>query len=139
MRVYIYVVFCIVVIATVLSACGSQPNAAQPNGQSELAALMREMQRDMNKELKVLDQPYARAEMPGFYDKLKTAVPTEANMKKDDYDAKADLFLESVNAYYSAAQGTRTDNYNAIINACKGCHLTHCPGPLKVINKMFVP
>ncbi|MGI9190602.1 MAG: hypothetical protein ACR2IL_00675 [Chitinophagaceae bacterium] len=116
-------------------ACASGEN---PNGQSPLASMMRQMVNDcdsMRSDIlagKVVDS--LRYPMPPFIG----ADPTEADMKTPVFYAYASGFEMAYRALMSDPKN-QVANYNAVIQACASCHNNFCRGPLKKINQLPIP
>ena len=115
--------------------CGPGEN---PNGQSPLAGMMRHMVQDMDSMRadimagKAVDS--TRYPMPPFID----AQPTEADMKTPVFYAYAQAFAS---AYRNMMQQTVNQqvHYNAVVEACRSCHMNFCRGPLKKIEQLPIP
>ncbi len=109
-----------------------------PNDSSELALLMRDMDKDFQ-EIKILlgkkDQniPDIREK----FAKIHTATPTEADKKDATYKAMADVFLKNLDTFYQEPLN-RLDNYTILVNACLNCHKSLCPGPTVRIKKLHL-
>jgi len=111
-----------------------------PNGESELALLMRRM-RDHAEELKGVVQGGGKPGiLPEEFRKIYTSVPTDAETKQASFDRFADHYLSNLESLYdpSAQPKEMTGKFNALVNSCIGCHSEHCPGPLKAINKLLI-
>ena len=107
-----------------------------PNGQSELARLMREMEaftKIAKEDVRTGKNP---AGYPVSFDKIYSAALSEGSHKTDFYNAFADLYLASVKNYAASNSGNRVDTYNNMVSACLACHSQHCPGPVPAIKKM---
>ena len=110
-----------------------------PNGTSELAVLMREMQACSNhakEDIKVGKSPAA---YPSGFDKIYTAKISDGMSKSDYYKSFADLYIMAVKNYASSVPAQRIETYNNMVSACLACHSQHCPGPVPVIKKMIIP
>ncbi|MEO8591097.1 MAG: hypothetical protein ABI432_17085 [Flavobacteriales bacterium] len=108
---------------------------------SELALLMRHMAAHADS----VKAGLARGDknLPPYPEEIKTlftATPT-ADMHIDPitFPTFGKDYQQKVAALYSAAKKDRTYAYNALVLSCANCHGTHCPGPLRRINKMYVP
>ncbi len=111
-----------------------------PNDSSELAILMREMDKDFQN-LKILlgkKDEKKDVQIPDLrekFAKIHTATPTEADKKDATYKAMSDVFLKNLDTFYAEPQN-RLDNYTILVNACLNCHKSLCPGPTVRIKKL---
>ncbi len=123
--------------------CEEQP--INPNGESELALLMRELHNntlDIKKNLFLNDSTSVNELSADFVDKFKynylairTASPTESNLRKNGiYNGYADLYINSSEKFlkYNSKK-----NYNLMINNCIQCHEHFCLGAISKINKLY--
>jgi len=109
-----------------------------PNGSSELALLMREMQQYSNTAKADVKAGKTPAPYPKEFDKIHTAKISESMTKSEYYKSFADLYIMSVKNYTSSAPAERIETYNNMVNSCLACHSQHCPGPVPVIKKMMI-
>jgi hypothetical protein len=105
-----------------------------PNGDSELSVLMRQMVDDL-REVRVLAEG-KQAVKPLFptHRKMRCAWPTKVEERNAGFDARAQAYLANVRAF-DAAPGKGT--YNAMIAGCIACHAQSCGGPLDFIESML--
>jgi len=125
--------------STMLITVASADSTINPNGASELAILMRKMEKfslTAREDVKNGKQPEF---FPGEFDKIHTAQLTPKMEKSEYYKSFADLYLMSVKNYTSSSPQERINTYNNMISACLACHSQHCPGPVPAIKKMFIP
>lgn len=114
------------------------PSDKNPNGASELAQLMRTMETQTEAwEKEILDNKEELSPMPDVYNNLKTAIPTEIEMKNENYNAFADDFVNYSKALMKAPKAERKTAFNAMVGGCMACHQQMCPGPVKRINKFY--
>lgn len=109
-----------------------------PNGDSELAVLMREMMSSASNLREMVKQGKLPEKFPEEFLKIHTAKPTDSDTKKASFEGFADNYISNLHALYASPQEDLGKNYNAVINACASCHSQHCPGPLKAINKLKI-
>jgi hypothetical protein len=117
----------------------SADSTINPNGASELATLMRKMEKfsiAAREDVKNGKQPEL---FPVEFDKIHTAKVTPKMEKSEYYNSFADLYLMSVKNYTSSSPQERINTYNNMVSACLACHTQHCPGPVPAIKKMFIP
>lgn len=109
-----------------------------PNGNSELALLMRNMIHSSKNLRKMIEQGNLPDKFPEEFLKIHTANPTDSNTKKASFDNFANNYISNLQILYKSPKEDLAKNYNAVINACASCHSEHCPGPLKAINKLKI-
>lgn len=109
-----------------------------PNGDSELAVLMREMMSSASNLKEMIGKGNLPEKFPEEFLKIHTAQPTDSETKKASFNDFANNYISNLQTLYSSPKGDLTKNYNAVINACASCHSQHCPGPLKAINKLKI-
>lgn len=118
-----------------LASCSKSLN---PNGDSELAVLMREMMSSSQNLKEMVRQGNLPEKFPEAFMKIHTAKPTDSDTKKESFDAFATNYISNLQALYASPKEDLTKNYNAVITACVSCHQQHCPGPIKAINKLKI-
>lgn len=109
-----------------------------PNGESELAHLMRQMNKqlgDIRNDLLVGKTYGKRLD----YTAIKTATPTDDNTKGDNFDAFSSAYLAAIDLFNKAnTLEEQSAAFNGIINNCLACHQVTCPGPISRINKLWI-
>lgn len=111
------------------------PSARNPNGVSELAALMREMEADWRR---VRDQLHdagdARPAGLGLrHSRMRCAWPTQPADRDRAFDARAASYLAKVRAFEAAPT---EEAYGAVLIACRACHESVCTGALAAIDAL---
>lgn len=107
-----------------------------PNGDSELALLMRAMMKNSDSLRMQVMQGKLPEKFPEMFLSIHTAKPTDSETKKASFNAYADNYISMLQKLYQSDSKNLNENYNAVIEACASCHSEHCPGPLKAINKL---
>lgn len=137
----------IVVVLLLLSllfvvACnnsGKQVKVINPNGDSELALLMREMYEDgqrMKKEVMAGKKP----EILEKFVAIHTADATEPEKASSpEYKMYADAYLNSLELMRQATTDDLSTSYEAMVQSCMNCHEVLCPGPIVRIKKLQLP
>lgn len=145
MKNLITLLLLLIIVITINQSCSNEKSAevcekpVNPNGDSELALLMREMATHVDNEKIKL----AKGEMPSAYpeafEKIKTAKPTDSMSKSEHFDNFADQYVSAVK-YYAAATDLEKSKtaFNNMVSTCISCHNVQCPGPLKRIEKMYL-
>jgi hypothetical protein len=137
--------------------CGNQPTAIQaenpsdstksavcstdsinPNGSSELALLMRKMFDDGMIIKGKIEKGEEIGAYPANYEKIKSATPTEADMKQDNFDAFADDMIAALKKLHQNPASERKENFNRFVSSCLNCHDMMCPGPKRKIVKLII-
>ncbi len=107
-----------------------------PNGDSELALLMR----DMFEESDSLKQLVADGKsLTGLkkYKDIHSAVPTDPAVKGPVFEAFAQAYVASINELESADSAS-IFKFNSMVDKCMNCHTEFCPGPKKRIKKLYI-
>ncbi|HEY4797830.1 MAG TPA: hypothetical protein VII99_02025 [Bacteroidia bacterium] len=128
-----------------MAVCGIDPGCSNgekkslnPNGDSELALLMRKMA-SQTESLKVsLYKKENIGAYPSDYEKMLTATPTDSTLNRTLFNGFATDYLSKVKIFYSSPDTLQIKNYNLMVNSCITCHRNFCNGPLKRIKKMLI-
>lgn len=105
-----------------------------PNGDSELAVLMRQFVDDLREVRVLAEAEQAVKPLYPVHRKMRCAWPTKVEERDAGFDARAQAYLANVRAFDAApGQGT----YNAMIAGCIACHAQSCGGPLDFIETML--
>jgi hypothetical protein len=117
----------------------AMPSSVNPNGDSELALLMREMA-DWTDSCKAAIT--SGREVPAAPANLKTlhaAKRTDPNIDEKIFSSMASLYQSRVTDFQAATDANRVQLFNAMVQGCVSCHENFCHGPLVRINKMMIP
>ncbi len=110
-----------------------------PNGDSELALLMRDMFEDGMKAKEIIK----KGEMPELlldFEKIHSAQATEPEKAASpEYKVHALSYLQAVEALKNADKDHLEKSYTNMVDACMNCHRALCPGPMVKIKKMYLP
>lgn len=109
-----------------------------PNGDSELSILMREMVHSAESLKEMVKKGELPETFPEAFLKIHTAKPTDSETKKASFEGFANNYISNLHLLYNSPKEELTQNYNAVITACISCHGEHCPGPLGKINKLKI-
>lgn len=115
------------------------PSDRNPNGASELAVLMRGMEKQAEiwkGEIEKMEA--ALSPVPASFYGLKTAAVTKPSMKNENYNAFADDFIAFSDALVNVSPVERKDAFNSMVNGCMNCHTQMCPGPMVRIKKFLL-
>ena len=118
-------------------ACGDQPKSLNPNGDSELALLMREMYNDgMLTKQQLLDGKTPEVHVK--YKKIHTATKTETlKVNAKDFSAYATAYETAMDSFIATDASNKVAAYQLMVNSCMSCHQIVCPGPKVKIQHMF--
>ena len=119
------------------SCTSSKP--LNPNGDSELALLMRNMTTSTSCLKELIKQGKLPDKFPEEFLKIHKAIPTDSAVKGAVFDALASSYLNGLNELYKSPKEELTIHYNAVVQRCVDCHREFCPGPIKAINKLLLP
>ncbi len=62
--------------------------------------------------------------------------PTEGMHLSPMFPTYAEAFSKHYEAFYRSPS---VRNYNLMVKTCEGCHREHCPGPLRLIGRLYLP
>jgi hypothetical protein len=108
-------------------------SSRNPNGDSELAVMMRQFVDDIREARTLLEAGKPVKALYPTYRKMRCAWMTKPAERNQMFDDRAVAYLGLVKAYdASPSQAT----YNGIIAGCISCHSQSCGGPLDFIDSM---
>ena len=109
-----------------------------PNGDSELALLMREMFDD-GMRMKAQIENGKKPEVLKKFEAIHTAEATEPEKAaSDQYKVFADSYLAMMEALQNSSEEEATMLYKGMVETCMNCHRSMCPGPIVRIKKMYL-
>lgn len=119
--------------------CKDKVEIINPNGDSELALLMRKMyldadkikQKIINNEDNIADDFIAELE------KVHTANPTDKNVKTPEFTAFNNLLINQAKELKKKS-ANKKEAFNSLVVSCINCHQSFCPGPIKRIKKLKI-
>ncbi len=134
-------------ISILLTGCFSDPETTQqkrasgpvnPNGDSELALLMRDMF-DNGMLMKEQIQNGKAPQVTFDYEAILTAHATEPDkVATEEFKTFSETFLHTMRALEKADEEEAPDLYRSMVETCMGCHKILCPGPTRRIVKMRI-
>lgn len=108
-----------------------------PNGDSELALLMRQMFED-GERVRAQVKEGKPVDIQVDFEKIMTAKATDpAKMQGPDYPAFAGAYVEAMKALRDAPPAEAQDKYSEVVATCMNCHQQSCPGPMVRIKKLL--
>ncbi len=127
-----------IILAGNNSCSNAKTKSLNPNGDSELALLMREMYEDgMRTKQQLLDgkQPEVKVK----YKQLHTAKATEPEkVANPSYAAFAKTYEAAMDSFLFGDAGKKVEYYHSMVTSCMNCHSQFCPGPKMKIKKMYL-
>jgi hypothetical protein len=124
----------------ILASCTEReckkPRPINPNGDSELALLMRDMFTESDS-LKQLVE--AGNSLSGLkkYENIHSAIPTDPTVKGPVFEAFAEAYINSLKELEST-DSSSVFKFNKMVDQCMNCHTEFCPGPKKRIKKLYI-
>ncbi len=110
-----------------------------PNGDSELALLMRKMFADVER-IKKQVQKGETVTVKIDHEKILSAHATEPEKAASaEFKAWGATYLKGIEALINSSPGNVEQHYSSLINSCMSCHKAFCPGPIKRIKKLNLP
>lgn len=123
----------------VWQSCNNDGNKPlNPNGDSELAVLMRQMYEDgvRVKEQVKKGEPVS---IEVDFEKIMTAKATDPEkMQGAEFPHFAASYVEAMKALRDAPPAESQDQYSAMVATCMNCHEHSCPGPIVRIKKLML-
>lgn len=110
-----------------------------PNGDSELSLLMRELAAFSDSVKQDLLNNREPRPHPENLTTILTARKTDENIDRSVYDPLARTYITGVTYFYASKPEDRVENYNSMVNNCIACHQSFCGGPIKRIQKLLIP
>ena len=109
-----------------------------PNGDSELALVMRNLHFEADKVREKLanNEEADLTTLRALTIQLTTAEPTDSNVLDADYYMLSDMILKELNDIPESQD--QVVEFNSMVSACVTCHRNTCPGPIDKINKLKI-
>jgi len=121
-----------------ISCKGKEDKPLNPNGDSELALLMRKMASHTESLKTSLYNKSGINSYPADFEKMLTATPTDSKLDRPLFTGFANGYLIKLKTFYDSPDSLQVKNYNMMVNSCINCHRNFCSGPLKRIKKMLI-
>ena len=115
------------------------PSARNPNGVSELAALMRTMQTELTGVRALVQQGQARPKLRPQFAKIRCSWPTTPADRDTAFDASAQNYLQAVSALDEATPAQAATAFDHVLSACRTCHEHTCSGAIVAIEALRLP
>ncbi|MFT4526756.1 MAG: hypothetical protein ACI85F_002936 [Bacteroidia bacterium] len=107
-----------------------------PNGDSELALLMREMFDEGDR----VKQQILAGEVPSGLKKFEiihSAIPTDENASGPVFEGFATSYIQAIKALENSDSAS-VFKFNNMVDQCMNCHTEFCPGPKRRIKKLYI-
>ena len=124
-------------------ACAEAPklmkSTVNPNGDSELALLMRALFDDAMKIKKAMQAGGEVLSPEVDYEEILTADATEPEKAaSQEYQSMGKAYISLMKNFESAHDTSAHIQFNGVVDACMGCHRALCPGPMVKIRKLYL-
>ena len=109
-----------------------------PNGDSELAKLMRSMYSQLSSVRQNAIDGKLSGGYPSFIKSIYSATPTDSTMVDEEFPARAKEFVTALDDMYHRYPESQHVAYDIVVSKCESCHMHYCPGPLGKIRKLYI-
>lgn len=121
-----------------VDSANCSPKMLNPNGDSELAVLMREMTTYSERVKANVLEGKTPEKYPDSFLNLHVATPTDSTVRTPEFHAFAAEYLTATNVFVNSPVEKLTLNYNNMLTSCVNCHSAYCIGPVKRINRLKI-
>lgn len=105
-----------------------------PNGDSELAALMRDCVEDLVAAKQALEKGQTPVPLRDAHRRMRCSWHTKDDTRNETFDGLAKGYLASVASFDAKPS---QDLYNGMVQSCVACHSVFCGGPLDLIEQLY--
>ncbi len=105
-----------------------------PNGDSELSALMRVCVDDLVAAKQTLASGQVPRPMRPTHRRMRCSWHTKEDTRNETFDGLARSYLGAVEGFDG---GPSQERYNAVVQGCVACHSVFCGGPLDLIEGLY--
>ena len=109
-----------------------------PNGDSELALLMRSMFDESMEAKKLIQEGKPVPDFSEQFVAIHTAKETDPNVRTEEFRNLSEFFLRQVAVLENAGPEERVAAHNNMVASCLACHAEYCPGPMVKIKKLRI-
>jgi hypothetical protein len=109
------------------------PSERNPNGDSELAVLMRVFVDDLRDTRLLIEAGEAVPALFQTHRAMRCAWPTVPDDRDEAYDMRAQAYLSAVRGFDASPS---KDSYNAVVASCIACHQVSCAGVIEFITSL---
>lgn len=114
------------------------PSDRNPNGVSELAKLMRNMQYELANARGQILRGEEITKMRARFSPIRCSWPTTPGDRNESFDASARAYLAAVSALDAAPPAGRAAAFDGVLNACRACHEHTCTGAIVAIEGLRI-
>lgn len=109
-----------------------------PNGDSELAIVMRTMMESCKKMKSEIEGNLPISPYPETIKTITTATPTDGMIDdRNVFNGFANFHLASLDSMYLPQIDAKTQ-FNHLVKSCIDCHENYCHGPIPAIQKLYI-
>ena len=115
-----------------------QESTINPNGDSELAIVMRHLHFEANR-VKAQLESGEMVELDSLTTLIRlveTAEPTDGHVRDDEFMAFSNLLNKEMDKMHT--DSNKVVEFNNIVSTCVSCHRNTCPGPIPKIKKLRI-
>lgn len=116
----------------------SSKEIVNPNGDSELALLMRSMFDESMAAKKLIQEGKPAPNFSEEFVAIHTAKETDPNVRTEEFRSLSEFFLKQVAVLEKAGPEERISAHNNMVASCLACHAEYCPGPMLKIKKLRI-
>lgn len=140
-KIIVSVVF-IALVGILSYSCGKavdeKKKSVNPNGDSELAIVMRTMMQSGKTMKNEIENHLAISPYPVEIKTITTAKPTDGMIAdRDIFNALANYHMATLDSVYIP----NTDpvvQFNHVVKSCVDCHSNYCQGPIPAIKQLYI-
>jgi len=115
-------------------------SSRNPNGDSELSALMRSMHADLEIIRQAIMNGALPESFPGGHERIRCSWPTDLDARNPVFDVLAQGYIRDYSALANSKQGESrevlADRFERVVQGCVTCHENSCRGPIPMIRKL---
>jgi hypothetical protein len=115
-----------------------QKKPLNPNGDSELAIVMRTMMQSGKTMKAEIEKGTAISPYPAEIKTITTATPTDGMIEdRNVFNGLANYYLATLDSVYLEAADTKKQ-FNHLVKSCVDCHQNYCQGPIPAIQQLYI-
>tara|TARA_Y100000739_G_C20476227_1_gene403742 strand:+ start:350 stop:739 length:390 start_codon:yes stop_codon:yes gene_type:complete len=118
-----------------ISISCNQNEKINPNGDSEMSLLMRDMVISLDDIRLMIQDNKVNKKLYFDFKEIHKAEVTDSSFLFDGFNLMSKNFSSLLD---SLELNVNSKNYNNLIESCLSCHVLVCPGPISKIDKMFI-
>ena len=133
-------------LATVIQSCGKtafekkeeKKPTVNPNGDSELAIIMRTMMQSGRTMKSEIANNQSISPYPVEIKKMTTAKPTDGMIEdRNVFNGLANYHLATMDSVYLKGTNPKVQ-FNHLVKSCVDCHNNYCQGPIPTIKQLYI-